>query len=168
MNRNRFYIGLILLGLMAVAVAAITVQSVRVQATASDGSGQFRLNLQATRVYFDDIGTRVLGRGSFQLTRGAERYNLQLRHLTNMGVGELENGGYSVMMEGYASFAPNFFLSRISRPEGGIFRLVIFDMPEGSEESDSVQFRFVSDRGRRIDFFGEVTGGSLTISEQTL
>lgn len=168
MNRKSLSIGLALLGLTAVAIAAITVQRVVVSAVASDGTGQFQMNLQAIKIYHDDYGARLLGRGSFALTRGTQRVSLQLRQLTAMNVFELEEGGYQVTLEGTARFAPNIFVNRNARPESGTFRLVILDLPAEGEGNDSVEFRFVGERGRRLDFFGEVTGGTLQVSEQTM
>jgi len=85
-----------------------------------------------------------------------------------MDVTELEGGGYRITLDGWVNFVPTFFLSRSARPEGGTFHLVIFDLPDGSEEGDTAEFRMVSERGRRLDFFGEVVDGTLRVSNQSL
>jgi hypothetical protein len=41
---------------------------------------------------------------------------------------------------------------------------VVFDYTEDSEERDSVEFRLVTNQGRRYDFFGEVSSGVLHLS----
>jgi hypothetical protein len=163
MNHKRLYLGLGLLGLMAVATAAITVQRVLIRAAASNGSGQFVMNLQAMRIYHDTAGERLLGQGSFVLTQGDQRYPMQLQRLTAMEIFELEDGVYRITLEGSVRFAPALFTPRSQRPVTGTFRLVVFDYTEDSE-SDSVEFRLVTNQGRRYDFFGEVSSGVLHLS----
>ncbi|MEN3002218.1 MAG: hypothetical protein ABDI19_10325 [Armatimonadota bacterium] len=168
MERKRLFIGLALFGLMAVAIAATTVQRVLVQAVASDGTDQFRMSLQAIKIYMDDSGARLMGRGSFLLTRGTQQHRFQLHQLTAMSIAELEEGGYHIMMQGIAQRTSTFFPNRTTRPERGTFRLVIFDQPAEDEASDTVEFYFVDNRGRFLNFSGEVTAGTLQVSTHSL